>query len=181
MTGGLGRRYARALMDLARETGALDVAGRELAGATATFAQPELHGVVLNPAVAPSARRAIVGKVVAKLGLSPIVGNLIRILADRERLDILPDVARAYEKLVDAELGRARVSIRSATALGGAERGQVEELARRLTGCREVVVSTEVDGDLIGGVVLDAAGTVYDGSVKTQLGRLARNMAGDGA
>ena len=39
-------------------------------------------------------------------------------------------------------------------------------------------MSVTVDPDLIGGVMLDASGTVYDGSVKTQLARLADRMAG---
>jgi F-type H+-transporting ATPase subunit delta len=102
------------------------------------------------------------------------------LLADRDRLDVLPDVARAYDTLVDRELGRARVTIRSAQALTPADLTELEQLARRLTGASQVIVSTAVDPDLIGGVVLDAAGTVYDGSVKTQLARLADRMANAG-
>jgi F-type H+-transporting ATPase subunit delta len=181
VTGSLARRYARALLGLARETGDVAAAGEELSRATATFADPALGAVVLNPGLAVTARRAIVSRVVERLGLGPTVGNLIRLLADRDRLGLLPDVARAYEAFVDRELGRARVSIRSATALTDAHRTQLEALARRLTGSQQVVVSETVDPELIGGVVLDASGTVYDGSVKTQLERLADRMAGTGA
>jgi F-type H+-transporting ATPase subunit delta len=180
VTGSLGRRYARAMLGLARETGGLASAGEELARAASTFTRDDLRGVVLNPGIAAVSRRAVVGKVVEKLGLSPIVGNLIRLLADRDRLDVLPDVARAYDELVDRELGRARVTLRSAQALTPADLTELEQLARRLTGASQVIVSTEVDSDLIGGVVLDAAGTVYDGSVKTQLARLADRMANTG-
>jgi F-type H+-transporting ATPase subunit delta len=181
VTGGLGRRYARALLALARESGALAEAGEQLVRATATFAQPELRAVVLNPAIAVTTRRAVVGAIVDRLGLSSIVGNLIRLLADRDRLRVLPDVVRAYGDLVDRELGRAQVTIRSAAALTGSQLAELEELARRLTGREHVVVSTQVDPDLIGGVVVDATGTVYDGSVKTQLERLAGRMAGASA
>jgi len=180
VTGSLGRRYARALLGLARESGAVAAAGEELARTTATFADPALAAVVLNPGIAAAMRRAIVGRVVERLGLSPMVGNLVRLLADRDRLSILPDVARAYEAFVDKELGRARVGIRSATALTDAQHTELEALARRLTGSQQVVVSVTVDPELIGGVMLDANGTVYDGSVKTQLARLADRMAGTG-
>ena len=181
MSGSLGRRYARALLGLARETGALAATGEELARATAVFAEPELQRVVLSPIVAPSVRRAIVQKVVERLGLSPAVKNLIRLLADRDRLRYLADIARAYDALVDRELGRTRVNIRSAAPLTDDQRAELERLARRLTGGKEMIVSAEVDPDLIGGVVLDARGTVYDGSVKTQLARLARSVAGASA
>jgi F-type H+-transporting ATPase subunit delta len=181
VTGSLARRYARALLGLARESGAVVAASEELSRATAVFADPALGAVVLNPGIAATARRAIVGRVVERLGLAPMVGNLVRLLADRDRLGLLPDVARAYEVFVDRELGRARVSIRSATALAEAQRAELEHLARRLTGSQQVVASVTVDPELIGGVVLDASGTVYDGSVKTQLERLADRMAGTGA
>jgi len=49
VSGSLGRRYARALLGLARETGALAATGEELARATAVFAEPELQRVVLSP------------------------------------------------------------------------------------------------------------------------------------
>ena len=181
MTGSISRRYARALLGLAREERALAATGEELARAAETFAMPALRAVVLNPGLAARSRRLIVAKVVERLALSRMVGNLIRLLADRDRLALLADVARAYDALVDRELGRARVTIRSAAPLNGAQQAELEELARRLTGAKDVVVSTRIEAELIGGIVLDASGTVYDGSVKTQLERLAHSMAGAGA
>lgn len=178
MTGGLGRRYARALLTLAREDAALAKVGEDLAQVGATFAQPDLRSVVLSPGIAAIDRRGIVERIVQKLDVSTVVGNLIRLLADRDRLGVLPDVIREYEVLVDREIGRARVTIRTAAPLTDAQVVELEGLAQRLTGSKTVVVSTQVDAELIGGVVLDAHGTVYDGSIKTQLARLADSMAG---
>ena len=181
MTGSLGRRYAQALLDLARQDNALAGAGDDLSRAAETFSQPDLRSLVLNPGIGAVARREIVGQIVERLALAPTVGNLIRLLADRDRIDVLPGVARAYEVLVDRELGRARVTIRSAAPLTPQQLAELESLARGLTKADQVIVSTEVDPDLIGGVTLAAGGTVYDGSVKTQLARLADRMARAGA
>jgi F-type H+-transporting ATPase subunit delta len=181
VSGGLGRRYARALLGLARETNALASAADELNAVAATLDVPDARRTLLSPIVAAADRRAILDEIVGRLGVSPIVANLVRVLAERGRLRYLPDVARAYEALVDRELGRARVRIRSAAALSAEQRRDVEALARRLTGGKDLIVSTEIDADLIGGVVLDAAGTVYDGSVKTQLERLAKSVTGASA
>jgi F-type H+-transporting ATPase subunit delta len=156
-------------------------AGAELEAAAAVFADPAVRAVVLNPGIAAAARRAVVAKLIARTAASPIVANLIRLLADRDRLAILADVARAYGALVDRELGRVRVKVRSATALGTDDLGSIEALAQGLTASRQVVIDADVDPDLLGGVVIDAAGTVYDGSLKTRLAQLARHMAGDGA
>src|SRR5262249_12897225 len=83
MRGNLARRYARPLLELAREAGTLDASGNELAAAAAAFAEPRLRAVVLNPVIAGVARRKIVGEVVAALGVSTQVGNLVKLLADR--------------------------------------------------------------------------------------------------
>jgi F-type H+-transporting ATPase subunit delta len=181
VSGGVGRRYARALAGLARESGSLARVGDELDRMATTLDEPDIRRTLLSPVLPPEGRRAIVDAAVVQLGASTIVGNLVRVLAERGRLQHLPDVARAYQAMVDRELRRARITIRSATALTGEQRRSLEELARRLTGGKELIVSTEVDPGLVGGVVLDAAGTVYDGSVKTQLERLAKSVAGASA
>jgi len=181
VTGSLGKRYARALIGLTRPDGQLEPAGDELARAARTFAEPRLRAVTLSPAIARAARLRIVSNVVATLGVSRWVANLVSLLAERDRLALLPEVAQWYETLVDEEVGRTRVNIRSATPLSAAERGELTELARRLTRRKSVVVNTDVDPELLGGVVLDVAGTVYDGSVRTQLERLSREMVGQRA
>jgi F-type H+-transporting ATPase subunit delta len=181
VTGGLAKRYARALLDLAREAGTLDATGGELASLAATFDEPLLRAVALNPAIEAGARHRVVGGVVGALGVSPAVGNLARLLADRDRLAILPQVAKAYDALVDAEMGRTRVHVRSAAPVGPAEQQELTALARRLVGGGDVVISTEVDPELLGGVALDVGGTVWDGSVRTQLERISKEMAGGGA
>ncbi len=177
MTGRLAKRYARALLELARENGTLEPCGEELVRAVAAFEEPRLRLLVLSPAIDTDARVRTVKAVVSALGLSKIVGNLIALLADRDRLAILPDVARWYEGFIDEELGRARITIRSAAPLSLGEKNELIELARHLTGRREIITTMEADQELLGGVVLDLGGTVYDGSVRAQLARLTKEMA----
>ena len=180
MTARLGRRYAHAVLGLAREEGTLEATGEELNRAAATFEEPRLRPLVLSPVIDAGARLRTARGVVEALGLSPTVRNLIGLLAERDRLEILADLARWYDTLLDDELGRVRVAIRSATALSAVERNELIELARRLTDRQEILAATELDSELIGGVVLDIGGTVYDGSLRTQLARLTREMAEGG-
>jgi len=177
VSGNLARRYARALLELAREAGTLEATGQEVAAAAAAFSEPRLRAVVLNPAIERGARRKIVGEVVAALGVSSDVGNLVKLLADHGRLQLLGEVSQAYESLVDHELGRTRARIRSAAPLGSAEKAELTELAKRLVHTNDVIVDTEVDPELLGGVVLDIGGTVWDGSLRTQLARISTQMA----
>jgi F-type H+-transporting ATPase subunit delta len=176
VTGSLARRYARALLELARDEETLDATGQELAAVAAAFDDARLRAVVLNPAVDGGARRRVVAGVIAALGASPWVANLVNLLAGRDRLS---QVAQAYDDLVDAEIGRTRVRITSAAPLGAAEKTELTELAKRLAGANEVVVTTAVDAELLGGVVVDIHGTVWDGSLRAQLARISKDMAGN--
>jgi F-type H+-transporting ATPase subunit delta len=181
VTGRLAKRYARALLALAREEKRLEAIGEELERAVGAFEEPRLRPLLLSPVIDARTRLATTREVTSRLGLSPIVTNLVSLLAERDRLVLLTDVAHWYGALLDAELGRARVTIRSAAPLSGTDRDDLVQLARRLTGRREVIATTEVDPELLGGVVLDVAGTVYDGSLRAGLARLAKEMARDGA
>ncbi len=181
MNGRLGKRYARALLDLARADGTLQASGDELLRAVAAFEEPRLRPLLLSPAIDATTRLGTTRAVVQALRLSKTLGNLILLLAERGRLAILPDVGRWYDELLDEEVGRVRIVIRSASPLNAAERNALVDLARRLTGQREVLATCEVDAELLGGVVLDAGGSVYDGSLKTQLLRLSKEMAAGSA
>jgi len=171
----LAKRYGRALFSLTQD--ALAVTAEELGRVAAALEEPRLKLVLRSPAVDASARVRIARDVGAGLRLSREVRNFLGILAEGDRLDILPDVAAVYDRMVDDALGRARVVIRSATALNAAEKNDLVELARHLTGRREVLAATELDPELLGGVVLDIDGTMYDGSLRAQLARLSKQMA----
>ena len=181
MTGRLAKRYALAVFDLGRDEGRLEALGEELGRAVAAFEDPPVRQLLLSPLIDAGARLRTTKDILAALGLSHTVTNLVTMLAERDRLAILPEVARWYDGLLDVELGRVRVTMSSAAPLGTAEKNELVELARRLTGRREVLASIEVDPDLLGGVVLDTGGTVYDGSLRAQLVRLRKEMSEGGA
>jgi F-type H+-transporting ATPase subunit delta len=181
LIGRLAKRYARALLELAREDATLESTGQELARAAAVFDEPRLRPFVLSPAIDAALRVRTAKAVAEALRLSKTVASLVALLAERDRIAILSEVARWYESLVDDEVGRARVTIRSAAPLSIPEKNELIELSRRLTGRREILATTEVDADLLGGAVLDIGGTVYDGSLSTQLARLTKEMAEGGA
>jgi F-type H+-transporting ATPase subunit delta len=177
MTGRLAKRYARAVFEIAREANALEGIAEELSRAVAAFEEPRLRPLCLSPVLDRATRIRNTKEVVAALGVSDTVRNLIGLLVERDRLGILPEIARWYEAMLDGVLGRVRVAIRSAAPLSSQYEKELIELARKLTRSKEVLAATEVDAELIGGVVLEAEGTVYDGSIKAQLNRLSKEMA----
>jgi F-type H+-transporting ATPase subunit delta len=163
-------------LPLARSEGRLEEVGAELLLLAGVFAEPRLAAIMVNPTLGAKARRELTDGVLAAAKASTTVANLVRLLVRGERVVQLPDISRAYDALLDRELGRVRVGIRAAVPLSDETEKQVTALARRLAG-KDVMVSSEVDPELLGGLVLDVGGTVYDGSVRTRLTRMSRIMA----
>jgi F-type H+-transporting ATPase subunit delta len=177
MIGSVARRYAKAVFALAQEAQALDFTGAELDRLATLAADPALAPMLANPLLSPAARRTIAQTLAEQLGLRPLTRNLLLLLADQQRLDHLAGIAAHYRRRLDDTFGRVRATIVSATALSAAQQAQLTDTLAQASG-KQVLVTARVDPALLGGVVVDMDGTVYDGSVRTQLVRLARQVAG---
>ena len=170
-------RYARALFDVARKESDVQQAGRELAGFARLVAGNEMLARTLtNPAVPVQRKRAVVEQLLAKGGpLSPVVTKLLLLLAERDRLAILPDLASAYEArlMEDAQVVRAQLT--TAIELPPDRVDTLRQGLARATG-RNVQLETRVDPAIIGGAVARIGSTVYDGSVTTQLQKVKERL-----
>ncbi len=172
----VAKRYARAMLALAKENGDPTVIGEALGRAACALAAAGVAEVVRSPVVGADARMAVVRRVVDTLGLPRVVANCLYLLSERRRLDIVEDVWQAYLVFVDEALGRSRVTVRSAVPLTDTQAQALLIALRGLTAKAELVPRFEVDAEILGGVVVEMGGVVYDGSVRTQIERLARRM-----
>jgi F-type H+-transporting ATPase subunit delta len=176
VNGAIARRYGRALFDLATEAGSVDEVAGQLAELAAAVESLEA-GALAPGLLSPAQRESLATALAARVGAASLVAKFIGVLAANDRLEQLPGVRDAYEKLADTAAGRVRVTVRSASPLSDSERAALKTKFESITG-RRVVDTVEVDADLLGGVTVEAEGRVYDGSVRTQLARLERQMAG---
>lgn len=175
------RRYAKALLSLAQardaaESGASETIGAQLQELAALFAAPEFAGLLAAPGMAPAARRTIAEQVTAHAELHPLVGKFLLVLADRDRLRDIGDIGAAYGRLLDAAAGRVRARIRSATELPDADKQRLTDAFGELTK-KTFIPRFETDRSLLGGVVVEVEGRVYDASLKTRLARLGDRLA----
>jgi F-type H+-transporting ATPase subunit delta len=178
----IARRYARALLDVSSDPAAgatqADAVAEQLGGLVRAFTgHKDLTDVMLNPAFPRSARARVVEAVIKSggPGLSPVVGNLLRLLVDRNRLSQLPDIARVYRDLADARAGRLRGELVTAAPLGKDVVQRLEQSLEKATQ-RDVVLEPRVDPSVIGGVAAQVGGTLYDGTLRTQLEELRRTL-----
>jgi F-type H+-transporting ATPase subunit delta len=172
----VARRYAKALWGLAHEQSRLEPVVQELQAFQRVLAdEPQLRDAVLRPWVKAATKRAIVTAVAERLGLSPLTRNFLALVAQRRRLGLLPEIVNAYLDLVDAAAGRLRARVRSAVPLGDAERAAIRErLSRRLG--KTVLLDTEVEPALLGGIVAEVGSRLLDLSLRGQLATLRERL-----
>jgi F-type H+-transporting ATPase subunit delta len=169
-------RYARALVDVAFKESDPDKAGRDLSTIVALVTEhADLCRALTSPAVPASGKRAIVDTLSERTGAAAPVRNLLRLLATRDRLDLLAEIERVYRERLQERQQVLRAGVTSAAALDEARRTRLAERLSAVTGQR-VVLDTAVDPSIIGGLVARIGSTIYDGSVKTQLAKMRERL-----
>jgi F-type H+-transporting ATPase subunit delta len=166
-------RYARALLDVAtKESADLDTIARELDEFITFFSgQTTLERLMLNPAVPAPRKRAAMERIAAMSNFTPIVAKLLVLLADRDRLVLLKDVAARYRDFLAERRNVVHAEITSADPLAPGRAAQIEQKLAAVTG-KKVSMTTRVDKHIIGGIVARVGSTVYDASIAMQLKKI---------
>ena len=170
-------RYARALLDVAvKEQADLDRIEDDLSQFVELFAQhPTLAKVLLNPAVPVPRKRAAVTDLLALANVSPILSKLIVLLAERDRLVLLPDLLASYrDRLLDHQ-HVVRAVVTTAMPIDAGRTEAIERSLATLTG-RSVRLSMQIDPSILGGVIARIGSTVYDASVTRQLEKMRERL-----
>lgn len=130
-----------------------------------------LRRVLVNPAVPAPRKKALVAELLGRASLGAQVSKLLLLMAERDRLALLPDVLDHYrQRLLDLR-NVVKAEVTTAVPLAGDRLEALRSAIAAMTG-RQVAMTTRVDPGLIGGVVTRIGSTVYDGSVKRQLERM---------
>jgi F-type H+-transporting ATPase subunit delta len=170
-------RYARALLDVAvKENADLELIESELSQFADLFKQyPLLEKVLLNPAVPVPRKRAAVADLLAQAKFTPIVSKLLTLLADRDRLVLVPNLLQAYsDRLLDYR-GVVRAEVTTAIELDPKRADAIQKGLAALTG-RTVLLARKIDPSIIGGLIAQIGSTVYDGSVTRQLAKMKERL-----
>ncbi len=183
--GSLARRYARAVLSIARDqpnvVATTDAFASELAGFAEVLdlSNGELRGVLANPGITQGERRAVLDAVLPSMNLSPTVANLLRLLLDKGRFAVLPEIRVQYMAMADELAGRVRATVSTARALTPALAAEVQASLEKATG-KTVLVTFTVDSSLIGGMVAKVGDTVFDASVRSRLTAVQQSLTSSG-
>jgi F-type H+-transporting ATPase subunit delta len=175
-SGSIARRYAKALFGLAVEQDRVEPWSDALVALQAAVdGSPDLLDVLSNPVYSRDQRREIVRGLARSLKLDAEPSNLLFLLGDRNRLAALGDIVATFRGLADQKLGRIRAQVTSAVPLDAASQKALAEKLSKATKS-QVIVERSVDPELLGGVVARVGSLVFDGSIKSQLEALRREL-----
>jgi len=172
----LAGRYASALFDLASEAGTVTAVESDLEKLRAALGESaDLRALTTNPEVSRDAAQGAIGGVAGLLGLSPLTGNFLGVLAQNRRLSQLPAMIRAFNTIAAAQRGEVTAEVTSAHALTDTQLASLKDKLTAREG-RTVKLQTSVNPDLLGGLVVTIGSKRIDGSILTRLNTLATKM-----
>lgn len=169
MRGPVAKRYARALLDIGVEHSNYALLQKQVRELADIYTQStDLRSIVSNPGVAMTERRAVVDAIARRAMWNPFVRNFAMLLLDNDRFAHVDGIADELDDLVDDHAGNIRASVTTATPLKDSQVAVIRGAIARMTG-KNVLLETDIDPEILGGVVTRVGGTLYDGSLRTQL------------
>jgi ATP synthase F1 delta subunit len=169
------RVYAEALFDVAKEKGKLDAVRDELAQfAEAVDGDRELQVFFFSPYFSSAEKSAGLRRAVS--GADPELLNFLELLIEKGRMPEVFRIRRELDELWKHENRRIDVTVTSAVPLDPAVVEKVGEEIERQTG-QKVELASRVDGDILGGIVLQVGNKILDASIRARLEKLRKSVA----
>jgi F-type H+-transporting ATPase subunit delta len=174
----IARRYATALADVAIDRREEREVQKELDQWAAMIdTHSQLKEVFANPTVAYDHKRKILEDLIARTRVRETTASFLRVLLKNQRLSQLGEIAARFGLILDERGGMVAAHVTTARPIPEELKNSLHETLAAATG-RKVRLSFSTDETIIGGLVARVGSTIFDGSVQSQLDRLAAEMAG---
>jgi F-type H+-transporting ATPase subunit delta len=171
----IASRYSEAMLELAISAKQEDKVFEELKLITAVIgSDPEMTIVINHPAIDAGEKKSFLSDLF-KGKISELSANLIGLLADKRRLDLIPFIESSYRELLNERKNIVSATLSCSERLADSAVANIKaQLTEHLGKTLELEV--QVDSSLIGGVVLRMGDQVIDGSLKGQLKALEKSL-----
>ena len=176
--GGLAKRYAHALFELAQDGGTVDVVSADLASLRrATEASADLRRLVRSPVFSAEDQARALKAILDKMGANALTTKFVLLLSQKRRLSALTQIVQAYEHLIATTRGETEAEVTAARGLSDAEIAELKSVLKSRLG-KEPRLHSKVDPTLLGGLVVKIGSKLIDSSIRTKLIGLERIMKG---
>ena len=171
------RRYSQAVFNIALETKKFDKWQSDLRKIASLSEDATLIALLESPKFRFDDKAKLLSE---RLGdINPLALNLVYLLVTRGRLGMIGDIADGYQQLLDSYRGIERAEVTTAIPLDKEDKLRLGKRLGAVVG-KKVVVKPEVDSSLIGGIIARVGGKLLDGSTRSKLAALKRELAGVG-
>lgn len=136
----------------------------------------ELREVWETPSIPAEQKRAVLGAIVKRVGISKSVRNFLAVLIDHRRIKFLEPIVKQFEHELNQRLGFVEVEITSARELNEKERRSLETRMEKVTG-KKLRAQYSRDESILGGAIVKVGSTIYDGSVAGQLEKIRERLS----
>jgi|TARA_B100000315_G_scaffold259935_1_gene318210 F-type H+-transporting ATPase subunit delta len=168
------KRYAQAVFDIALESKELDRWQSDLRKVAGLGEDSTVIAFFENPKFNFEAKAKLLSKQLADI--NPLALNLVYLLQTRGRLSMVGDIADEYQRLLDSYHGIEPAEVITAVPLDDEDRLRLGERIGAVVG-KKVVIKPEVDSSIIGGIIARIGGKLLDGSTRSKLEALKRELA----
>ena len=174
----IAKRYAKALFAVGKEGNAFADFTKTLNAMAELFVgMPEVADALTNPLYPVEAREKVMEHLLLSMQVSQVLGNFFKLLVQKKRANILPDIAMVFQAMVDADNNMCQGTVVSAMELTPELSAKVKATLEKITG-KQVVLTAQVDPSIIGGIVAKVGDLVLDGSIRSQLAGLKESIKG---
>jgi F-type H+-transporting ATPase subunit delta len=169
------KRYARAVFEIALENNELDKWQKDLTIMAGLRDDPVLLTLLQSPKLTFIQKQQLIDERIGPV--SPMAHNLAYLLMSRNKMDIIKEIVEQYHHLIDVRQGTLHAMVTTAVPLEQADREKMRVSLQNLIG-KQVILETVVDPSIVGGFVARINGTLLDGSTRSKLMALKRELVG---
>lgn len=174
--GGVAKRYAKAIFEIGLDEDNYGELLEELQDFCDTLdesreAQEALESSVYNA----QEKKEVLDAVLRGKSYTETTNRFLKLVFEKKRMPFIGQILNGFKMLVEEHEGIERVEVTVPTALS---EGQREEILSTLSDTmgKKIVLAETVEPSIIGGLIIKAGSTVYDGSVKSQIHKLGENL-----
>ena len=173
---GVAGRYATALFDLAREGNQIEQVEGELAGFRSLLdSHEDLDRAIMSPAFTLAEKENVLSSVLSKAGVKGLTSDFLALVAKNNRLFAVRDIVGAFQSLVARDKGEVSALVTSASELSDKHKKALAKTLKSTIG-QDVKIETQVDPELLGGLIVKVGSKMIDNSLRTKLNNLRSAM-----
>ncbi len=174
LKGAIARRYAQAIFEIGRKQNTLDRTLDDVQEIARLFAHRKLAYLLREPKIPVQRKETAIRQALASKVL-PTSLNLALLVVQRELVDLMQNIARELEQLVLDYKNQAIAEVTTATQMDETQLALVKKALEQRTG-KTILLQTNIEPAILGGVIARVGDQVIDGSVKHRLAVLQQQL-----